>query len=326
VKWLLLALALLPTPHGFQFADVSAMTRIFDETAEATGFKETWNGGESKHVSSTIDPNETVSGVTGAQSHWGDDCLEFVSTGENAYVTHELGDSTTDHWLRLEIIVASESLGDWAENVILVVEQYSPAWAMIYKLHLYQDGSGDFVFQLAVNHTGSGSSNYESLSTISLDTPYRVELMWDVTSDAWGWRSDGVDQPNNVDSSSPITSDGTLTSTYPTNLDAFSLGPNADWGMSAATTFYIDNFTYADDDWIGAESSTQEGTGALSSQAAQIAGAGSILGKKTGTGSMQSQASLVSGAGAVLAKQIGTGRCNRIVLRYPVLDPLLYIK
>jgi hypothetical protein len=213
------------------------MTRIFDETFEATGYDETWTG-EVVGSGSTVNEDASTGDVS-SPSGWGSQCLKLVTTGDDAAVYQEDGiGSPTKSFLRIEVVVTAESLANGEQNVLLAV--YDSSWGEAYSLWLEQDGSGNLVFAAYPRYD---TSNYASFSSdpISLNTRYRIEFKWDSEDDdEFEWRIDGVTQDVQA-----------LDTGHSPNIDFFTVGFL--YNIDAAATAYIDLFAIDDADWVGAE-------------------------------------------------------------------------
>jgi hypothetical protein len=79
-----------------------------------------------------------------------------------------------------------------------------------------------------------GWNDHWSFNGLSLNTPYRVEIKFDANTDTWAWRLDGVNQPNNMDNSDPVTSEGTMVAGRPIDGNRLYLG-HPGWGPESYT-------------------------------------------------------------------------------------------
>lgn len=229
------------------------MARIWDEKFEGAGYEETWNPGETINGSSTIDENADSADVS-SPSGWDSQCLKIVcagAVGNEVYVKHE--ENATAYpilYSRLEVVLTAESLADAQQDYLAWVFQSAAGFKNAYVLTLYQTG-GSLYFRLLCYNTGTGAY-FLSLNAITIGIRYRIEVKWDATGDVWAWKIDGVAQPNNIDATAPVESEGTLTSTHATALDSWVLGmPDQEDG--AAATVYMDLFALDNADWVGAE-------------------------------------------------------------------------
>lgn len=225
------------------------MARIFDEKFENTGTPGYDESGWSESVGSggTCDENETT--VTpGSPSNWGSECLEIVMADYAVYTYCPIAASDeADTWTRIEIVVASDTQGNGAEDKLAFT--WTNAWAFVWWIGLYRSG-GSRYFRLHSWHDGSDNI-YQALNAFSYNTRYRIEVKWDSTNNVWAWRIDGVDQPNDQDSTSPITSEGILSSTHPLGYRYICIGSNGDPWIDY--TFYLDLVAVDDADWVGEE-------------------------------------------------------------------------
>ena len=221
------------------------MARVWDEELEATGYTETWDGGEDVGGGNVLDEDFAVSSVTGSTALWDTLCLKSSNdgTGSAAALVEHAGFSLNDSWARYEInypVVPSSGQ--------TIIEAYDVGSSLIlYQLTLLNSG----VLRLIAYHDGT-SNNHDSLAALSVDTEYRVEVKWDSGNNVYAWRIGDVDQPNNVDSSDPISSEGTLTSTHATTLERLRVGLQV---SNRNTLVYFDNIAIDDADWVGAEPS-----------------------------------------------------------------------
>ena len=224
------------------------MSRFWDEQFEATGYDETWSEGV---TGTTIDPNADPADVS-SPSSWDTKSMKITcagGSGNEVYLKHVDGSTYAVTYYRLEIVVTAESLSNGNQNYVLWIYRDS-SFANAFTLFITQV-SANLYFKLNAYHNGS-ANNYQSLADISIGTRYRVELMWNATANTWAWKIDGVAQPNNVDGSDPVESEGTLTDTHATTVDAWAIG-QVDQEDGAALTAYYDLFAIDDADWVGAE-------------------------------------------------------------------------
>jgi len=220
------------------------MALIFDEQFETTGYDETSAGAgsnwtETTKTNCTINEDYATSGVNNAPASWDDQCCEFVvenDTNDNAFITNTLDSSRAILYGRFDFIVESVPSG------------------LVYLASIYSTTGTNYLFYLSpgnqlrcyANYNGSGAI-YISFTSIAADTLYRVDWKWDATNDAWGWKLNGVAQPNNIDASDPVESEGTLINTHPTNTKYFHIGARA---CGSAATVYMDNIQLATDGWV----------------------------------------------------------------------------
>jgi hypothetical protein len=220
-------------------------SRVFDEQYENTespGYDESIT-----YETGSPNENKATSGVTGAPSEWGDECLEIVHTGTNLWAEGDFNGSHEKSFLRLEFIIDSESISAGGSNQILEVEDSS--WNSVYALQIIKTG-GVLKAQLVSRYDGNWHS-FNSFAELSLDTRYRVEVKWDSTAgvDEWSWKLDGVVQPNNQDSTYPVTTEGTLETGHRPNVEHPFVGTM--WTLSGNMTTYFDLFALDDSDWVG---------------------------------------------------------------------------
>ena len=222
------------------------MARTFDEKLEGAGYEEA-GASETVGAGCTIDEDANSSDVS-SPSNWGSQCLKIIEVaGQNNYVYWDIGSKAIAH-LRFEIVPTAEGLADNQYVAIAFVESSAAGECFII---LLEQISGQVYFNCYSYYDGNGHDFY-SLSPINLDTRYRIEVKWDATNDKWAWKIDGVNQPNNVDSSAPITSEGTLSGTHETDCRYMNLG--AGLQIDRAFTAYYDLIAIDDADWVGEES------------------------------------------------------------------------
>lgn len=219
------------------------MARVWNETFQTNpGYDETWDQGETIGTGNVVDEDFLVSSVTNPGSAWGTLCLKSSNDGSGgggAYPGHD-GFSLADSWLRFEVNVVNLPVS--SQRILSVWD--TGAGKLMYAFRISTGG-------LSVESWHDGTESvYTSFITAAINTTYRIEVKWDSTNDVWAWRVDGVDQPNNVDASDPVTSEGTLTSTHVTSMGLMRCGVqlnNRNIGVYYALVA-IDNA-----DWVGAE-------------------------------------------------------------------------
>ena len=223
------------------------MSRIFDEKFEGTGYEETgWT--EVVGAGSTIDEDQVTS-VVSSPSGWGNQCLKIASTGNDAYTYNNVGAEAITYW-RFEFIITAESVAN--DGYLIIAYSYQSSFGGTpWYLFLNKDSEGNRKFLVDSQHDGA-AHYYFGFPTLALNTKYRFEIMWDATNDHWGWRIDGVNQPNDQDSTSPVTTNGNLTSTHQSDSGVLILGSFA----GVAFTTYYDLVACDSADWVGAEAST----------------------------------------------------------------------
>lgn len=212
-----------------------------------SGYDNTWEGAVVTG-GSVYDPNKTRTSVVGAPADWGVECLEVSpavgETSINNIYPYGVSNEQTVFYFKFDMIIgdASGLLDDTYIRIFRLVSQVSgtSVEGRIYYL------GGNLRIQINCYHDGS-SNIYNSIPILVEDTEYRVEVKWDTDDGKWAWRLDGVNQPNNIDSLDPITSDGTLIGS-PNDVHEVFIGslPTA-----ITATYYIDNIGTDIDGWIG---------------------------------------------------------------------------
>ena len=226
------------------------MASIFDEKFEGAGYEEA-GASETVGAGCTIDEDADSADVS-SPSGWGSQCLKFISLSgiTNKVEWSDFGPKVISFY-RFEVVITAESLANSQDNTLFIVAD--SGWATAFNMIFHQDGIGNLKFILNSFHDGNYHS-YIGFPTISLDTRYRIEIKWDATNDHWAWKIDGVSQPNDQDASSPVTTEGNLTGTHPTDCDQLVVG-NWDASNDADVTHYYDLIAIDDADWVGSESS-----------------------------------------------------------------------
>jgi len=230
------------------------MTRFWDEKFEGTGYEETWSEGEVVSAGCTLNEDESTTSA-GSPTGWGDQCLKasIDDANDSAYVSqYYSANPHADVWTRIEFVIGAENLGNYGWLTIARMNEEDPAFKDCWIAHIWQSGSGDLHIKLMCNYNGTGAY-FTSLTKLSLNTKYRLEVKWDSTNDTWAWRIDGIDQPNDQDDSDPIESEGVLSGTHATKPALHWVGINCDYYAEATATIYFDNYALDDADWVGAE-------------------------------------------------------------------------
>ena len=188
----------------------------------ASGYDNIWEGAQVTG-GSVYDPNKDSPSVTGAPESWGNECLEVNAVaGEwaiNNCIPYPPEDEQSVFYFKFELII-NDASGISNDSYITLFRLLSKTDLTVFEGRIYKDISGNLKIQNISYHDGSPNT-YNSLITPSLDTKYRIETKWDADQNKWAWRIDGVNQPNNLDASDPVSSDGTLTSTHPTDVDGW---------------------------------------------------------------------------------------------------------
>jgi len=230
---------------------------IFEETFTGDEFDNTW--AQSTGTAGIVDGNKDTSTVTGAPaSTWAPSCLEIIKPGlDIAFITqiNAFSDNFPNvHYLRFDFILHSHNINTNGQNVLIAIaEDYTLSGSNFYILRLWNSG-GSLYFRISCLYDGA-PHNYLSFNTVDLDTKYRIEVRWDEKEDEWEWKIDGVAQPNNVDSMSPVTSPGTLLAGHNERLGRMRFG--GFWGTSPNTiTAYFDNIGVYDTGWADEPSSS----------------------------------------------------------------------
>ena len=223
----------------------------FNERYEnPSGYDQTW-AGATVGAGSTYDPNQITDSVSGAPASWGDECLQIVTaSGENCRNRSLVYDPAYQSvvYSKFEVIIESESLSnDTLRRLSFLTNSIG---FNVCEVRLNKDGSGNLRFRFTISRDGSTWISHYSINTVSVDTLYRIEIKYDADNDAWAWRIDGVDQPNDIDSSDPIESEGTLTTGRKDDIRQLYVGADIS-DSGSAITCYIDNVVVNTEEWIG---------------------------------------------------------------------------
>jgi len=213
---------------------------IFDEGFEGIGYEEdNWTV---ESGIGTINPDSPVSNA-GSPTTWGDKCC-YIDIVEQTYLYQQVAPNAK-YW-RVETVVTSENIDDGQEFIICSGYTYVIGFA--WSVGWYRNFSGDIQWRMKCRHDGT-SNYYYGLKTPRLDTRYRIEVKWDADTDTWAWRLDGINQPNNIDDSEPVTSEGTLTDNHVPDTGAIFLGS----GDLTSASIYVDLVSARTFDWVGGD-------------------------------------------------------------------------
>ena len=238
------------------------MTRQFNEKFEATGYDESGSS-ESTSSNGTIDENNDTADA-GSPSFWGDQCLKVTctsgDTGDLARTSWgSLGE--TDVFVRIEVVVDSEDLVDGED--IEIFKLWDGSGNLLMGISL-QHTSGVIKWQFRVNEDGT-LSFMDAGDTVSLDTPYRIEMKYKPSDDTWEWKVDDTSKAN-----------GSLTSSHPTVANTLWIGI-VEGAPDANAVIYMDLIAIDDSEYPGEETAGGGGGGAAPPLAGDILG-GAILG------------------------------------------------
>jgi len=212
------------------------------------GYDSTWQGAVTGGTS-VYDPNQATSGVTNVPDNWGSECLkvapQVAETSMNNAYPYGSGNEQPVFYFKMDFM-PSDISGMIDDTYISIFRLVSKLAGPAFEGRLSLSG-GNLYIQVDSYHDG-GSNVYTSVTTLSTDMNYRIEVKWDATDNKWAWRINNINQPNNIDGSDPITTEGTLTSTHPTDIREIFVG-----SLPAAitATYYVDNIGVDIDGWIG---------------------------------------------------------------------------
>lgn len=208
-------------------------TAIWDERFEGTGYEETWTIGESVGGSSTLNEDYATSSLTNPPSTWDDQCLRIIqASGENANVGTAITAQDTIYF-RMEFSLVSSGLAAYESTGMAFL--YSGGTPLAYIL-ITPDNVGP---RLRLNNYASGSA-VPYYYDITEGDYYVVEVFWDITTDTWEWRVNGVSQD-----SGDIT-DATRQSAQ---FNTLYIGGSSSYTFTAASEIVIDNVLISPTTW-----------------------------------------------------------------------------
>jgi len=215
----------------------------FSEYFEATGYDETWSDGETIGDGNSLDPNADPADVS-AGFGWGDKCFKAITAGVNnsAFVRDDGIGAEAITYYRFEFVLTV--LG--TDNLNYILETTNVGFGHAFRVQV--SNSGDILRLKMYSYHDGNSHIYNSLTTLSLNTNYSVEVKWDATNNLWAWKLDGVAQPNDQDATDPVESEGALTDTHVTEVSKIWFGL---LNSSQATTIYLDALDIDTTGWLG---------------------------------------------------------------------------
>ena len=145
-------------------------------------------------------------------------------------------------YFRMEFIVASHTLASTEFKSLILARDNGASPIFREKL---LNNAGTLTLRLNIWHSGT-ENTYDGTYALSLDTRHWVEVKWDGAANVWAWRIDGVEQDN-----------GTITVSDRDEIGRMNIGPVAG-DSTAALEMFIDNITFADNDWIGLQEQSTE--------------------------------------------------------------------
>lgn len=227
------------------------MSRYFNETFEADGYDEVlgvgWEQGAGAGCS--VDPNANTDDVSNPAG-WLTRALkiDYAAAGYEAYARTITANKDISY-SRIEFIITADGLVN-NEN-LSIINCNDSSWGSCWAFHFGKHAEGDYYFAIYAFYDDAG--HWITGFTIpALNTKYRLEIKWDITNHLWSWKVNGVVQPNNVDDTFPVESEGILSSTHA--IDQAKIGCGSyNWDIEKAYTIYFDNVAFDDVDWIGAE-------------------------------------------------------------------------
>lgn len=172
---------------------------------------------------------------------WGSWSIELdrAATGWDCQKWVDFGTPTTTAWYaHVEIIVDAESLGNSETVPLFSFIDTGATNPVMAQLSLRQGSSGNLRFRWSVRLGGDagGMTNYDS-DAIAIDTPYSLEVLYDIANAAHGFRLDGLEVAN-----------VTTGMTAYTQIERFHLGADSSETQSATTILY-DRISIGEDRW-----------------------------------------------------------------------------
>ena len=166
---------------------------LFNEGFEAVGFDETSAGIGGNWVKqgagSTIEDHAT-SGVTGAPASWGEKCLTIACSGGDPWtlIRNQMDASYTgDFYCRADIILdAFTDLGVTAAPLFILADS---SFYYVISVGIVRNGVGEPVFRATT--WGAGGSSSDS-TEISVNTPYRLDIFFNASTDSYTVKIDGT--------------------------------------------------------------------------------------------------------------------------------------
>lgn len=133
--------------------------------------------------------------------------IEAVAPTSNNSFTFYSANKGTDI-AQLEVMYTTKTLLAFAFSTA-----GNPPTGIAWAVYLAEDSYGDRRLEMHSYHDGA-KNVYLSDHTLNLDDTYRWGVKWDADNDKWGWRINGIDQPNDQDSAYPIETEGSLTGSH----------------------------------------------------------------------------------------------------------------
>src|SRR4030042_221236 len=166
------------------------MPLIFDEQFEAAGYDESAAGVGSDWVETgngTIDEDFAVSSVAGAPARWGDQCLKIIPGSTGATIINQLDTSITgDFYCRVDVIFANLTADDYNNFFIVRDDVGNDAIKWVHT----QSGASKVIQAFIDGANPIPSHGY----SINFDTPYRLDMFYNATTNAWEIKIEGVSQ------------------------------------------------------------------------------------------------------------------------------------
>jgi len=217
---------------------------LCNETFEGAGYS---TSGWSENST----PNEdAATTLVGSPSGWGSQCLQIVSpdnTDINSKKT--LAANAAISYTRFEFILTANTISEYLD-INSLAHAWTAAYGLVWQIWIQRAVLGELRFLLSANYDGS-AHYFTSTCPAYMNRKYRVEVKWGYTNLSWGWRINGVDQPNNADSTVPISSDGTMSGSPATHLKMLTIGPMAGGANYKSCTLYYDNVGISATAWVG---------------------------------------------------------------------------
>jgi len=218
------------------------MAVVIDERFEGTGYEESgWT--ENVPGGCTVDEDSSSSNA-GSPAAWASQCLKIVkATNTTPYTYKQFGDAAV-RYLRFEFYATAWSIADGAVDQIAALVNNAVS-ANACNVYLYRSGSTYYV--LVVPTYDGTNQDFSFLTTINLNTRYRVEIKWDHTNDLFEAKVNG-------------TSIGSRSITAGA-IQAGSILLGITGAVAGTWTVYFDLVTVDDADWVGSSDPSAALTG-----------------------------------------------------------------
>lgn len=205
---------------------------IFSEDFEGSGYENVWSG------DANLDPDQLVSGVTGAGPKWGTHCgkVNRPDAGTAVNSDHTLAASQPVVYWRNEIVMDTQSIPvNTDDSIFFALRSGGTA---VLRLRWRGLASGYGIRAEVATSTPGTFPAVHTTGALSDDTNNRLEVLWDTVNDVYEVRLNGTSFGN-----------GSLSGTSAaSSIDVIRIGAAA---TGTAQTFYLDRLGIASNNWIG---------------------------------------------------------------------------